>query len=332
MAITYTPTYPVVGDEITLAITSATGSTDATQFALTSVPDRSSLDLEILVDANDDPVQTFVADAAGVYGIKAYDYRRFSGGAAYPGDPAGEARDELVAVQTGSVYVADEMLLPIAGAGHSITLRWLTLGGTVVDASLVSPTTEKARQCALDSTVLAAVAALEGVDPGTVGETLVADVVSFISKFGAHIADVGPHYAADTVNTIAGSTITTQAGAIVALNDLADKFLGHAADASGVWHHNIDRTNYTITAKASDVATATVKLVDMRRVYAAHISTTTGSLHKLNDTTNTNTADTLLTVAVKAILNFFASAAPTTPTGENPATVSATARYGFKLA
>jgi hypothetical protein len=336
MAITIDPTIPVAGEEVTLSISGATGSTDATRFELTSVPSRSALETGELVDAAGDPVQVFTPDAAGRYTFIAYDYRRFSGLGAFAGDPAGEARDVLVATQTGSVFVADELLLPIAGAGHSLTLRCLVQNGEIAEASLEDSTTEKARLCALDAGVLAAVAALEGEDVDIVGENLITGVVAFIAKYEAHREAVGTeeakvHNEEDEVNVIAASTIVTQVGAISALNDLDDKLMGHLTTNTGEWHVALDGSNFPITPKSTNVAGATVKLVDLRRVYAAHLATET-TVHNYADTDNVNSADSLLTAAIRAVLTFFAAQVPTTPDGESDATLEATARYGFRAA
>lgn len=331
MAITIDPPNPVAGDEVTLAITGATGSTDATRFELTSVPNLSALEIGELVDAAGEPKQNFIADAAGAYGISAYDYRRFSGvGGSSPGDPVGEARDELVAVQTWTIYVGDVLFLRIAGSGHSIAMRWVTLGTTVAEASLVLPTTERARQCALDSGVLAAVAALEGESVTTVGENLVTDVAALLADYSGHIEDLKYHYVSDDVNTVSSGSITTQAGAIAKLNEMIAKFLVHASNGGGNWHTTADLSNLCTVSLGADVATATVALVEFRRIFGGHIATTTGSMHKLADDGDyTPSADALLTVAVKAILTFFAAESPSTPTGESAASVAAAARYGF---
>src|SRR5690606_3650629 len=117
------------------------------------VPDKSGLDTGMLTDAGDTPVQEFTPDVAGAYAFTAYDYRRYSGIPAYAGDPAGEARDLLVATQSGTVYVGDVMDLPIRGNGHAVKLRLTVVNETIRGAELVDPTTDIARYAALDTTV-----------------------------------------------------------------------------------------------------------------------------------------------------------------------------------
>lgn len=333
MTITSDPQYPVPGDTVTLSCSGLTGSSAATRYELTSVPNRSALSTGILTDPAGAPVQYFVPDAAGEYGLVAYDFRRSSGrGGAFSGDPVSEARDVLLSTQTGTVSVADEMLLPIAGAGHSLTLRCLTAGGVIAEASLVNPTTEKARQCALDIAVLAAVAALEGEDADAAGEDFVDGVVDFVAKFNAHLETTGSvHIKADTVNPIEPSLVDTIVGATYALSELEDHFIGHLTtdDDGDPWHGTFDHTNYSITAKSPGLAGGTVKLADMRRVYTNHLATIADDVHDSADVVNTLTAPSLLSSAIIAVLNFFASREPATPDGESDATLQVASLYGF---
>src|SRR5690349_4410631 len=104
--LSYSPTAPVKGDVVTLSLASA-GPSEFGRFELTSVPDASALETGMLLDAGDNPIDTFTPDVAGAYGIKAYVYFRVVGGPAYPGDPAGEAREVLVSVATGTVYIGN---------------------------------------------------------------------------------------------------------------------------------------------------------------------------------------------------------------------------------
>lgn len=334
MALVTDPTNPLPGDTVDLSISGATGATSATRFVITSVPTDSSIEVGELVDAAGEPVQYFVPDVAGAYAVTAYDYRRYAGIAAYPGAP-NEARDILVATQTGTVYVADTLDLPIATADHAVTLRLTVANASVADASLVSPTTEKARLCALDSTVLAAVAALEGQSVSGLGQSLVTDAPAFVTALNGHLGNSAGmtkvHDPADSVNTIEARAVTSVSGAIATLNEVADKLTLHLTTNEDGWHGQLDWTNVPIAARANDVASAFVLDADLRRVYPTHIATT-GSIHGIADTTYTLTADALLTDAIQAVLSFFASAAPSTPSGENAGKVAAVAKYGFKLA
>jgi hypothetical protein len=331
MAITSDPTYPIPGEVVSLAIASATGSTDATRFEITSVPENSDLDTGMLVDAAGDPVQEFTPDAAGAYAFTAYDYRRFTGSAAFAGDPAGEARDLLVATQTGTIYVGDVLDLPIRGAGHAVKLRLTVVNGTVRAAELVEPTTEVARCAALDTTVLAAVGDLVDVAAASIGESLITDVSAFVTAFNAHLLSEDAHPApGDTVNPLVAAETGTVVGAIHRLGELGDHYVSHLI-TDDIWHEDtIDLEHLPIVAKATDVAGAYVFLAEMRRVYPAHINDS--DLHPEVDEDADLSANSLLTTAVIAVLDYFASEAPTTPSGENPGMLSLASKHGFAQA
>jgi hypothetical protein len=332
MAITSDPTYPIPGEVVSLAITSATGSTAATRFEITSVPENSDLDAGMLVDAAGDPTQEFTPDVAGAYAFTAYDYRRFTGGAAYAGDPAGEARDLLVATQTGTIYVGDVLDLPIRGAGHEVKLRLTVVNGTVREAELVEPTTEVARCATLDTTVLAAVGELVDVAAASIGESLVSDVAAFVTAFNAHLGSLEAHPlpGPDTVNPLVAAEIGTVVGAIRRLGDLRDHYVLHLV-TDDVWHEDtIDLEHLPIVAKATDLAGAYVLLAEMRRVYPAHINDS--DIHPELEAAADLTANSLLTTAVIAVLDYFASETPTPPAGENPGMLSLASKHGFAQA
>lgn len=328
MAVTYTPTHPVPDETVTLSITGASGQTAATRFEITSVPARSALDTGLLVDAAGDPVQEFVPDAAGAYAVTAYDYRRFSGVGAYPGDPAGEARDVLVATQTGTVYVCDTMDLPIRAGEHEVTLRLLVSGTTVADASLVNPTTDKARLAALDSDVLAAVAALEGEAAATLGEQLDADVTTFVTQYNAHLNDIADvHLTTDEAHLMTAAKIAHQAGAGERLLDLYDAFVGHATGEDDLWHNTADFVNLPIASRSRGSGDLRVLLADMRRVYAAHLAD--DDVHKNADGDNGMPDPLPLTAAIIEILDYLAADEPATPTGENEGALDLASLFGF---
>lgn len=331
MALQYTPENPVPDETVTLSITSASGQTAATRFEITSVPSRSALETGLLVDAAGDPVQTFTPDAPGEYGVMAYDYRRFSGVGAYPGDPAGEARDVLVATQAGTVYVCDTMDLPIRAGGHEVTLRLLVRNTTVADASLVSPTTDKARLAALDGDVIDAVAALEGQAAATLGEQLDADMATFANQFNAHLNDFATvHQVADDVNQLDAAKVASQKGAGERLLELHDAYVQHATTGEDQWHIEFDLGNLPIVPRASDQAGLRVLHADMRRVYASHLAD--DDVHTNADATNVMPAPALLTAAIIEILDFLASDEPTTPDGENEGAMDLASLFGFRTA
>lgn len=338
MAIQSDPQYPVAGDTVSLSITSATGSTDATRFQITSVPENSDLDTGMLVDEGGSPVQEFTPDVAGAYGVTAYDYRRVNGLARYGGDPAGASYEKLVATQSGTVYVGEVMDLPIGGAGHQVTLRLTVVNGTVRAAELTSPTTDVARFSTLDTTVLAAVDALVDVAVSSLGEDLLTDVEDLRAAFHGHTEETegspAVHADEDDVNDFDAKRIESAAGATETLNRLCDSIVRHMDNYGGGFHTTPDRVNLPVAKKASDVASATVLLADLRRrVYSRHIATVgSPAVHGQADGDNEVSADLPLTAAIVAVLDYFADTTPTAPAGTNPGAVSLAGMFGFRLA
>lgn len=331
--LSYSPTAPVKGEVVTLSL-SAASPYEIGRYELTSVPDLSALETGMLLDANDDPIDTFTPDVAGAYGVKAYVYRSFSGAGAYAGDPAGEAREELVSTATGTVYAGSAMALPIAGAGHRADLRLVLVGATITGASLVNPTTEAARLAGLDATVATALAALVGQDIGLAGEDLFTGVRALQQKYDSHRKTGSWHVANDTVNAVTDRRIDSEVGAIEALNAFYDIVLAHMINNGNTGSHlNADRHSMPIAAKAHDRATATVLLADLRRrVYARHIvmvGTGADQIHQNSgDASNGPSADTPIAAAIVAVLDYYAAQTPTTPTGESPG-VAGAIEYGF---
>jgi hypothetical protein len=74
-----------------------------------------------------------------------------------------------------------------------------------------------------------------------------------------------------------------------------------------------------------------VLLADLRRrVYSRHIATVgSPAVHGSADAANTVSADKPLTEAIVAILDYFADASPTAPSGTNPGAVSLAGAFGF---
>jgi hypothetical protein len=323
--LSYSPAAAVAGDTITLSLGSATHY-EVGEYTITSVPSASALSTWRLQNKKGEPISTFVPDVPGTYGFKAHVFLALSGTV---GDIAFSRRD-LVSVATGTVYVGNRGILTVAALGQRVDIRIVELGGTVLGASLVNPVGDIATLATLDATVLAAVAALVGVDAGLMAEDLVDEVTSLLGKFYEHIRDDDvSHFVVDSVSSIQSLDISSVAGAIGGLNILYDHLMMHLGGTDTTWHHAVDLVNVPIVPKATSRATATVLLADLRRrVYARHIATV-DSVHAAADTTtNIIVADLPLTAAIVAILDFFAARTPSTPTGENPAHAHA-AKFGF---
>ncbi|MGK3981293.1 hypothetical protein WMF38_57380 [Sorangium sp. So ce118] len=334
MAITCSPLYPIPSEAVTLSISGATGNVAATQFELTSVPDNSGLPTGMLTDDAGDAAQEFTPDVPGAYGVTAYDYRRFSGVTSFYGDPSGEARDVLVATQTGTVYVGDVMDLPIRGAGHEVTLRLTVVNGTVRAAELVDPTTDKARYATLDANVLAVVVALEGVAATSVGDSLVSMAAIYVDPFNAHLANRSAHAAMeDATNTLPEVKVGSLAGAIAYWQKAWDELVGHltTTPTGDGWHGRPDFVNVPVAPRSTDVAGCFVQVCDLLRCYTDHIAYG-DPIHDTLDGTNTLPAPAGLTAAVQGVLAYFAAETPTAPSKANPGALRLIAKHGFATA
>lgn len=123
MAVTTTPTYPTAGSEVTLGLSATTGTVFG--FEIQSVPPKSTVAAGLLLkgveELTDPPTNaveaagteispgvsilsnTFTPDVAGEYTIVGYDIRQILGFPAYPGDPSGDTRYELVGTQVTTI-------------------------------------------------------------------------------------------------------------------------------------------------------------------------------------------------------------------------------------
>jgi len=337
MAVVSDPLYPVASDTVTVSLSVPTGN--VVFLELTSVPDQSALETGTQYDDDGARVDYFIPDAQGAYGVTAYDYRRYSGlGASHPGDPVGDARDELVAVETGTVYVGDSLDLPVTTLlGHSITIRIGVFNGTVRTAEFVNPTTEVARLAALDETALASLAALEGVAVTALDDKLQDGIEDLRSNFERHRVHAS-HSATDAVNVITRRAPYSNTSAIDTLNEIRDRLVGHMMPGTtGTnFHSSADDTkNLPIAAKAIDEATATVLSADLRwRVYTPHRTQTASpaSHTGAGDTVDVLNAITPLAQAIRDTLSAIAAVAPTAPNNEQQGAIDAAHRFGFKRA
>jgi len=357
VSINTSPTAVSPGDTISLDITGAIAGRIA-EFAITSVPDQSAIEVGPIKDTRGRivvPTQftgsrlselgitasgyvvgpratTFTPDVAGVYGVRATVIRERAAAGSYEGDPLGEYRRIVEEFVDGSVYVGSKQKLTVAALGHSVDIQVIAVDSTVRAASLVNPTDTIARMASLDSTVLAAVAALVGVAVSALGEDIQSKTVELRDRFNGHLASVVAHAMADAVNDLTAGRAGMKISAIQELNRIRDKYVDHIQGTGG-WHLNPDLFSWPVAAKARDEATATVLIADMQRVYETHrvrTSATTGQVHNNSDADNPLTAAKPLTSAIIEILKYYVNATPTTPTGENPGDLANVARYGFR--
>lgn len=345
LALDYTPQsatdgYPVPGTLVTLDATGATGT--SREFELMSAPDESLLALERLTDAAGDPIDTFTPDQPGEYVFTVYDYRDTGfAPARWTGDITAQRGKKLIGSATGTVYVGEEMDLPIVTTrGEGATLRLTIVNDTVRVATLVNPLTELSRLVCLDASLTTPLANMVDVTAANLGNDLVTSVGDLCTKFEAHrqMTSGSPavHLTTDSVNAMSRvyvSTTSSVAYAISQLNELRTRITGHAEPGSSAtrWHTNDDSANQSIVGPASDIASATVLLADIGyRVYERHRTRVgTPTVHGSADNTNALTAASVLTTFIVAFLNAVAVIDPTVAGGESEGAGDAAHRYGF---
>lgn len=345
MATTYTPTNPVVGDDVTLTsqletldgVTTRVIDCELTEYELTAVPAESALTVGLIVDAvTGEPTDTFTPDVPGAYVFTAYVYNEFSAGSAFDGADSGASYKRLSATQTKTVRVGASMDLDFKiPAGHGLTLRIVSHDGTVTAASLVNPLTRESELAALDGTIVSALGDCVGELVSALGPALETAVPNLVDAYEAHrVKGGGVHPNNDTTNVYAPGAPYSQAQAIAQLDALTATFRHHLLDASTVaapWHTADDTKNVPITGRVSTLADAIVAYADFARCYSAHLDqTATPAAHGVADAVSTITITDKLTLLLQEILSFWASAAPTAPANAEPGELGLQSRYGFR--
>lgn len=345
MAVTYSPTTPVVGDTVTFTVTTTVNGTPVSvpvaDVQLTTAPANTALETgEPLLDVAGEPALEFEPDVPGAFTFSLSRYTEnpvaptFDGGV----DPYEYATE----VETFTVNVGVAQELPIVTSVGSLTLSIVTQGTVVASAELVDPVGERALFASLDSTVTTKLAALAGATVATMGPALPTRVGALGTAMAAHFLNTTAHpagggYAPDTVNTFTRTAPVDQAAAISQLNEIRGVFLAHAlgSTTSGQpWHNSQDDTkNVPIAQVATTVAGAVVLYADMWRCYEAHrVQTAAPASHVGADVTNTLAAVDLLSDLIKTVLAYLADDTPTVPAAQNQAQVEAAALYGFSEA
>ncbi len=362
MTISTSPTYPVVGETITLSSDALSG-TDRV-WILSSVPAESALTTGLLVTPTDEDqtgvvaallagtnVETFTPDVAGEYGVTVVDIRRDPGAPSFDGDPAGVRGVHILGTEEGTAHVGATSDLYIGTeAGDGATLRLTIVDETIRAATLVEPTTETARIAALQSSVTSPLAALVGVTVASAGTDLQTGVADLLTNYEAHreLTSGSVHVSADITNGVHAHGTGSQAAAIATLNLLHEALLGHlltstteynlggnapVGGSSNPWHteDHDDGTNVPVAPAAQTLAQATVLSADLReRCYERHrVQIASPDTHGAADSTNTLAAPSKLDDLIVAYLDAIVATNPTAPTGEPEGIQDARHRYGF---
>lgn len=339
MTIASTPAYPIVGQTVKITLTNPLGNT--VRGEVTSVPSGSKVIVGLTLDpATGLPIDTFVPDIPGVYGVNAHDWRVRTGISSYKGDPAGASSTRYLNSQSGTIAVGAVESLPIATLrGHGATLRMVVVNTTVRDASLILPLSEISRKAALDAAVVAALAGLIGVATTALDVPFVADVVALRLAYEHHRIQFGGspvHLSADSTNVVRRDTPTSVDAAIATLNELYDVFGAHETQgpSGGTWHYNDDGANTVVTPKAKSLGQAVVTKADLRVRYERHRIVTGGGalqVHANPDATPNSvmSAPLPLPVLIVALLDAIVAASPAVPAGEQAGTTHVESGLGF---
>lgn len=348
MTVTCDPTYPVVGDTVTLTQTIGVIDEDDdgdeinesitienAVYTLTAVPAESALETGMLVDDNGDPTDEFEPDVEGAYVVTAQAYWEYRAAPEFDEDPAGQVRAVASTSESFTVRVGVSMDFPIATMnGHNVTLRLKSHNGVVTDASFVTPLTQVALAATEDTTVLTKLAALETVAVTALGPDIASVTNELATKYAAHRIEGTIHASDDTVNVFVWDRPYSVQGAIERLNLFREVFVRHllgASNSSLVWHTDDDTKNVPIVGFASNVATAIVLYSDLRRCYDAHRTqiSAPASHSGSGDTVNTLATASTLVDLISTYLAFVAAASPTTPTNFESGMLKLQSMYGF---
>lgn len=345
LALDYTPQsatdgYPVPGTLVTLTATGATGT--SREFQLTSAPSQSTLSLTRLTDASGAAIDTFTPDQPGEYVFTVYDYRDTGfAPARWTGDITAQRGKKLIAKATGTVYVGENVDLPIVTLlGHGATLRITIVNDTVRVASLVNPLTEISRLAILVDAVTNGLAGMVTSTVAALGNNLSSGAAQLATCYDAHRIIVSSVHvgSGDQVNAMLRTTSSAYAShayAITQLNEIRDRLEQHmrSGSASGSWHRNDDTVYHFQVGPASDIASATVLLADAGyRVFErhrTHVNSPAPSIHIGADATNVLTAAAPLTTLIVAYLDAIEEIDPNIPAGESEGAGDAAHMYGF---
>jgi hypothetical protein len=266
MSIDYTPQYPVSGEELSLSLSGAAGTSFG--FELTGVPAQSALTTGLLLI--DQPVgstvpvspllaatsdllsSVFTPDVAGQYTFKAYDMRQVVGTPTFVGDPSGETRYELLNTQGGIVKVGSLMGLPVVtsdGNGGVIELRIVET--YIRAAAIVDHTTEIGRTAALQADVVQALTDVVGLTIDAAATDFLPALKELRDKYDGNALATpaavghrnraavvvfpatpdGVHFEPDTINRLSGGIPFSLKFAVKLVNEIREKLTRHLEDS-----------------------------------------------------------------------------------------------------
>lgn len=306
----------------------------------------------------------FTPDVGGVY---TFQIEQISKGAAsygggYENAPDGFLTETVESTSTVALYVGQKVTQRIGFGADTATLTLFVIGDSIQQSSfdlhgftspiIEEPKTSKAETSALNTTVVAAVAALVGELASVAIGDLAAVFDDLIGAFQGHLIETGIHLNDDTDNTpqIFDLTPDSPVGlrqAMVRLLTLLDQHMrndnnngtpvalpGWAASGtgSGYFHENnrVDWKNALLSTSAGDQLDTFIALADAWRAYTAH---------RLDDNVHANADVVNVAAALPALLNLHAlflsgiqAQSPTAPPSVNTGVTALVHSAGFEEA
>lgn len=366
MAITLTsePSLPLAGKTVKLTLTPSGGGnyvkllcSDAPQgSALRNELDETGATRVAVLEGDTGKRHDFTPDKPGAYVFVALEITKGAAatdpGGGYPGAPAGYLSETPVSSTTVTLRVGSRLTMPVgAGAdtGEIVLYVWdatirPTLASTHAEISprINDPKTDRARNAALSSGVVAALAALSGVAASTAVGTLSTVVTDLIDKFNAHLTQATVHAANDSNNAIDGAyrNPSTPEALKQSVNELLRKFKRHilndnsAGPGSAGYHapgsnRAGDWAARPIAENTGDLAQTLIALAGLHRHYETHRATA-GTIHNNADGTNVATALPALPALHSAFIAELVKTAPTAPSTANAGAVTLVSAAGMR--
>ncbi len=366
MAITLSsePTYPLPGKTVKLTLT-PTGGGNYVKLLCSEAPAGSKLQEEIestgaslvaVLEGDAGKRFDFTPDKAGAYVFTAREITKgasaLGSGGGYAGSPAGYQSETLIGSTDVTLHAGSRLTFPL-GAGPDTAELVLYAWDTVVRPTLESvhgerspwinnPKTDRAKNAAQSSAVVAALATFTDVAATTIAGSFATTATDLIDKFNAHRTQGGVHAANDTNNAIDGAYRNpyTPEALKQSVAELLRKFKRHITNdsstgAGSAGYHApsgnraADWAARPIAELTSDLATTLITLGGLHLHYETHRATA-GAIHGSADSTNVAAALPAITAIHSAFIGELIKASPTPPTTTNAGAVTLISAAGAR--
>lgn len=340
-----------VGNFVRIMVTGAPESSGYAQKML----DQETSELEIGNAATGQVWLGFEPDVPGVYTLKVYELT--VGASGYGGyfstDTDGYASETVEGSTNLTFYAGQRLESDVGTPADAATLVLHVWNATVRPTTrelhgedspaLIDPTSPKAETFVADSSVVAALAAMENVAATTVAASASAVYANIYAKFAAHLTQASVHYANDTDNTPASGLgePTNEEQLVTAVATLQRLMRQHFENdpgdgtgaGAGSYHGATDVADGPLAPPPSDYASAIFAMADMWRAYETHRAKGS-SVHNAADSTNTLTALTTGSILAlcKELSDVLVTPTPTAPSTDHSGATVLVHRAGMTRA